>query len=55
MDLNNTPIHERVSASLQRQGLMQHLGTRLLAVAPGEVRTATVSAPHIGTWATKSR
>lgn len=40
MDLNNTPICERVAASLARQGLMQHLGTRLLSVAPGEVTLA---------------
>jgi uncharacterized protein (TIGR00369 family) len=30
----------RVQTSLLRQGLMQHLGTRLLAVAPGEVTLA---------------
>ena len=31
---------QRVQTSLARQGLMQHLGTRLLAVAPGEVTLA---------------
>jgi len=31
---------ERVSTSLARQGMMQHLGVRLLAVAPGEVTLA---------------
>ena len=36
----HTPIWERVATSLLRQGLMQHLGTRLLAVAPGEVTLA---------------
>ena len=31
---------ERVQASLARQGMMQHLGVRLLSVAPGEVTLA---------------
>jgi uncharacterized protein (TIGR00369 family) len=30
-------LRERVQASLARQGMMQHLGVRLLSVAPGEV------------------
>ena len=30
----------RVQVSLSRQGMMQHLGVRLLAVAPGEVTLA---------------
>lgn len=34
------PLWTRVHASLLRQGLMQHLGTRLLAVSPGEVMLA---------------
>jgi len=34
------PLWERVHTSLLRQGLMQHLGTRLLAVAAGEVTLA---------------
>jgi uncharacterized protein (TIGR00369 family) len=38
--LPNDPLWERVHTSLLRQGLMQHLGTRLLAVAPGEVTLA---------------
>jgi uncharacterized protein (TIGR00369 family) len=33
-------LWQRVQVSLLRQGLMQHLGTRLLAVAPGEVTLA---------------
>jgi uncharacterized protein (TIGR00369 family) len=33
-------LWQRVQASLLRQGLMQHLGTRLLAVASGEVTLA---------------
>lgn len=33
-------LWQRVQTSLARQGLMQHLGTRLLAVAPGEVTLA---------------
>ncbi len=40
--MNPTPdaLWQRVHTSLLRQGLMQHLGTRLLAVAPGEVTLA---------------
>lgn len=42
--MNTSPTHaalwERVQNSLSRQGLMQHLGTRLLSVAPGEVMLA---------------
>lgn len=34
------PLWARVHTSLLRQGMMQHLGTRLLAVAPGEVTLA---------------
>ena len=34
------PLWQRVHTSLLRQGLMQHLGTRLLAVSPGEVTLA---------------
>jgi len=33
-------LTERVQTSLARQGMMQHLGVRLLAVAPGEVTLA---------------
>nr|MCU0930491.1 PaaI family thioesterase [Serpentinimonas sp.] len=33
-------LWERVAKSLARQGMMQHLGVRLLAVAPGEVTLA---------------
>lgn len=33
-------LWQRVHTSLLRQGLMQHLGTRLLSVAPGEVALA---------------
>ncbi|GAB3184960.1 PaaI family thioesterase [Hydrogenophaga aquatica] len=33
-------LRERVQASLARQGMMQHLGVRLLSVAPGEVTLA---------------
>lgn len=31
------PLHAKVQASLARQGMMQHLGVTLLAVAPGQV------------------
>lgn len=35
---DNLPaLRARVEASLARQGMMRHLGVRLLAVAPGEV------------------
>ncbi len=33
-------LRERVAVSLARQGMMQHLGVRLLSVAPGEVTLA---------------
>ncbi|MEO9101955.1 MAG: PaaI family thioesterase [Burkholderiaceae bacterium] len=32
---SDDPLWQRVAASLARQGLMQHLGARLLRVAPG--------------------
>jgi uncharacterized protein (TIGR00369 family) len=35
-----TPAHERVASSLARQGLMQHLGVRLLSVSDGQVELA---------------
>jgi uncharacterized protein (TIGR00369 family) len=34
---DHSPLRARVEASLARQGMMQHLGVRLLAVAPGTV------------------
>jgi uncharacterized protein (TIGR00369 family) len=36
----NEVLRQRVQASLDRQGMMQTLGVRLLAVAPGEVTLA---------------
>lgn len=33
-------LYERIHTSLARQGMMQHLGVRLLAVAPGQVSLA---------------
>jgi uncharacterized protein (TIGR00369 family) len=36
---NDSPL-ERVRASFVRQGLMQHLGARLVRVSPGEVELA---------------
>lgn len=39
----STPLRERVDASLARQGMMQQLGVRLLAVGPG---TATLAMPY---------
>ncbi len=35
-----TPLFDRIDQSLQRQGLMQHLQTRLLRVEPGCVELA---------------
>lgn len=45
MTQNIPPIAERVKISLARQGLMQHLETRLVSVAPGEV---TLAMPYSG-------
>ena len=39
-DSDLDPLRQRVQASLERQGMMQQLGVRLLAVAPGEVTLA---------------
>jgi uncharacterized protein (TIGR00369 family) len=33
-------VHERVARSLARQGMMQHLGVRLLSVSEGQVQVA---------------
>lgn len=45
--LTHTPVavthdalHQRVHASFVRQGMMQHLGARIISVAPGEVELA---------------
>ena len=35
--MNDTTLFDRVNTSFLRQGMMQHLGARLLAVAPGQV------------------
>lgn len=37
MSMNDTTLFDRVNTSFLRQGMMQHLGARLLAVAPGQV------------------
>ena len=37
---NDQALRARIEASLQRQGMMQHLGVRLVAVAPGRVTLA---------------
>ena len=39
----HTALRQRVQASLERQGMMQPLGVRLLAVAPG---TVTLAMPY---------
>jgi len=36
----STPEYQRVADSLARQGMMQHLGVRLLRASPGEVELA---------------
>jgi len=36
----STPEYQRVADSLARQGMMQHLGVRLLRALPGEVELA---------------
>jgi uncharacterized protein (TIGR00369 family) len=36
----NTPLFDRINTSFVRQGMMQHLGVRLVRVAPGEVEFA---------------
>jgi len=40
MHSNDTSIFDRVNSSFLRQGMMQHLGARLLAVEPGQVMLA---------------
>lgn len=40
---SSSPEHARIAASLARQGMMQHLGARLLSVNAGQV---TVSLPY---------
>jgi len=40
LDAAAAALFERVNTSFLRQGMMQHLGTRLLRVAPGEVELA---------------
>lgn len=37
MQTNDPILFERVNTSFLRQGMMQHLGTRLVTVVPGEV------------------
>lgn len=37
MQTNAPTLFERVNTSFLRQGMMQHLGTRLVTVVPGEV------------------
>ncbi len=39
-DPTTDALLQRVNASFMRQGMMQHLGARLLRVAPGEVELA---------------
>jgi uncharacterized protein (TIGR00369 family) len=41
--MTNNPLEQRIADSLARQGMMQHLGVKLVSVAPGEV---TLSLPY---------
>jgi uncharacterized protein (TIGR00369 family) len=36
----NTPLFDRINSSFVRQGMMQHLGVRIVRVSPGEVEFA---------------
>ena len=36
----HAPLHQRIHDSFVRQGMMQHLGARLVSVKPGEVELA---------------
>jgi uncharacterized protein (TIGR00369 family) len=38
--LSHPDLHARIEASFVRQGMMQHLGARIVSVAPGEVEIA---------------
>jgi uncharacterized protein (TIGR00369 family) len=42
-----SPTDERVRASFSRQGLMQHLGARLVAVSPGACAIACAPRPEL--------
>ncbi len=35
--IEHPALHQRIAESLARQGMMRHLGTRIVRVAPGEV------------------
>ena len=39
-DTSSVALHHRIESSFVRQGLMQHLGARIVSVAPGEVEVA---------------
>ena len=38
--MTHPELHARIEASFVRQGMMQHLGARIVCVAPGEVEIA---------------
>ena len=38
--MTHPELHARIEASFVRQGMMQHLGARIVSVAPGEVEIA---------------
>ena len=40
MTTQTTALHQRIHDSFVRQGMMQHLGARLVSVTPGEVEIA---------------
>jgi uncharacterized protein (TIGR00369 family) len=40
-------VRERIQASFDRQGLMRHLGARLIRIAPGSVHIALAARPEV--------
>lgn len=47
MELAAAQVRERVQASFDRQGLMEHLGARLAHIGPGEVHIVLPSRPEV--------
>jgi uncharacterized protein (TIGR00369 family) len=47
MELAAADVQERVQASFDRQGLMEHLGARLAHIGPGEVHIVLPSRPEV--------
>ena len=47
MELVDAEVRERVQASFERQGLMEHLGARISHIGPGEVHIVLPSRPEV--------